>query len=242
MLKKVWFRSAARIHRSATCTADSTLALSFGLGDAGGDDDGSVMAGHLMIGRIDVRFIVAGLGHAGFEIVRNEDLRNAAEEVKRPDMGLDPGGKILGESGPGKRVAAGAQGGDKQARLSGLSGNRIRYGDRLAGIIDKEFFPGPVGLAKADIELAAPLMVPLAELAVLIPVRVGLAVFQPQQTEGHPFAGQFLADVLHRRQSPLPGQLFRRGRKQQSLQTTVVQIGRKRPAQAGAAGRVPGSP
>jgi hypothetical protein len=112
---------------------------------------------------------------------------------------------LLRESSPGKRVAAGAQGGDKKARRCGLSGNRIRYGDRLAGIIDKEFFPGPVGLAKADVERVAPLMVSLAELTVLISVRVGLSVFQPQQTEDDPLAGQFLMDVLHRRQPYLPG-------------------------------------
>jgi hypothetical protein len=175
-------------------------------------------------------------GKARFEIVRNEDLRNTAKEGKRPDIGLDPGRKILGESAPGKRVAAGAQGGDKQARLSALSGNRIRYRDPLAGIVDKEFFPGPMGLAKADVQLVAPLMVALAELAVLISVRVGLPVFQPQQAESDPLAGQFLADVLHRRHSPLPGRLFRRGRKQQSFQPTVVQIGCKRPTQTGVPG------
>ncbi len=90
------------------------LGLVFRLEAAGGNDDRTVMAGKLMIGRIDLRFIVAGLGHVGLEIARNEDLRNAAEEVKRPDIELDPRGKILGESGPGKRVAAGPKGGDKR--------------------------------------------------------------------------------------------------------------------------------
>jgi hypothetical protein len=44
-------------------------------------------------------------------------------------------------------------------------------------------------------------------------------------------AGQFLADVFHRRQSLLPGKLFWRGRKQQRFQPIVVQIESKKPAQ-----------
>jgi len=212
------------------------LGLVFRFEAAGGDDDRPVVAGKLMIGRIDLRFIVTGLGHTGLEIVRNEDCRNAAVEGKRPGIGLDPGGKIFGEGRPCKGVAAGAQGGDKKTRFSGLSGHRICYRSRLAGIIDKELFPGPVGLAKTEIELVAPLMVPLAELAVLISVRIGLAIFQPQQTEGDTLASQLLAEVLHRRQTPLPGRLFRRRRKQNGFQPAVVQIGCKRPTQAGTPG------
>lgn len=64
-------------------------------------------------------------------------------------MGLNPGRKILTETSPGKGVAAGAQGGNKERYLSGLAGNLICHGDRLSGIIDKELFPGPVRLAKS---------------------------------------------------------------------------------------------
>ena len=43
-----------------------------------------------MIGRIDVRFVVAGLFNSRFKIVRNKDLRDATKESKRPDIGLVP--------------------------------------------------------------------------------------------------------------------------------------------------------
>jgi len=44
------------------------------------------------------------------------------------------------------------------------------------------------------------------ELAVLIAVRVGLPVFQPQKAQRDPLAGQLPAKILHGRQSPFLGQ------------------------------------
>ena len=207
------------------------LGLVFRFESACGNDCRTVVASKFMIGRIDLRFIVTGLGHAGFEVVGNEDLRNAADELKRPDIGLDPGGKILGKRSPGKRVAAGAQGGDKQARLAGLSGNRIHYRDRLASIIDKELFPGPMRLAKAHVEFAAPLVIMETKLAVLITFGVGRFVFQPQKPERHRFTGQFFVNISHVQRTPLLGTLRRRRWKQKGFQPAVVQIGGQGPTE-----------
>jgi hypothetical protein len=184
-----------------------------------------------MIGRIDVRFVSARFFDPGFEIVRNDDLRDAAEKVKSSDIGLDPGWEVLRESGPGKRVTAGAQGGQKEPRFSSFAGDRIRHRYRLAGVVDKELFPGPVGLTKADIQLPGPLVIKETELAILIPFRVFLPVFQPQETKGHAFAGQFLADVLHYGKAPLLRRLCRMGRKQEGLQTAVIKVRRQGPSQ-----------
>jgi hypothetical protein len=234
MLKKVWLRSAAR--GDGRLDRRFHLGLVLRVGDAGGDHDRSVMPGHLMIGRVDVRFIVAGFADAGLEIVRNQDLRDPAEESKRTDMGLDPGRKITRESGPGKGVTAGAQGGHKEPGFSGGTGDGIRHRDRLAGIIDKELLTGSIDLTKTDIQLPSPLLIMETKLAVLIPVRVGLPVFQPQKTQRYPLTGQLPAEILHRRQSPFFRQRGRGDGKQESFQTAVIEIGWQRPSQTGALG------
>jgi hypothetical protein len=37
---------------------------------------------HLFIGAVEAGLIAAGLGHAGLQVVRDDDLRHAAEEFK----------------------------------------------------------------------------------------------------------------------------------------------------------------
>ncbi|OPY13118.1 MAG: hypothetical protein A4E69_01825 [Syntrophus sp. PtaB.Bin138] len=187
------------------------LGLVLGLDDPGGDNDRIVVASHFVIGRVDVRFIIAGFGYAGFQVVGNENLRYAPKEIERPDIGVDPGGEILGNTCPGKGIVAGAEGGNKEIGVYGFSCQRISNRNRLAGVIKKEFFSRPVGLAKADIQLVAPLVVMVTELAVLIAIRVDLPVFQPQQPEGHPFAGQLLTEIFHVGKIPLLGTLCRNG-------------------------------
>ena len=95
------------------------LGLVLWFADAGGNDNRAIMLSHLMIGRIDVRFVVAGSFNSRFKIVRNKDFRDAPKESKRPDIGLDPGRKVLSMIGimeppifavmePVKRVAKGS--------------------------------------------------------------------------------------------------------------------------------------
>jgi hypothetical protein len=67
-------------------------------------------------------------------------------------MSADPGRQILGETGPIKCVIAGTEGGHKKICLSGFTGKGIRYRNSLAGIVDKELFPGPVALPEAYIQ------------------------------------------------------------------------------------------
>ncbi len=68
---------------------------------------GSVMLSYFSVGRIEVGFIAAGAGDLRPEIIRDQDLGNAAKEFKGVDMALDPGGKVLGEGGFGKGVITG---------------------------------------------------------------------------------------------------------------------------------------
>jgi hypothetical protein len=71
--------------------------------------------------------------------------------------------------------------------LGDLTGGRINDGAGLAGIIYKEFLPGPVLLPEGYIELLFPVSVKLAELAVLIAIWVDLFVFVPEELESNPF-------------------------------------------------------
>ena len=63
-LKKVWLRRAARIQRSATRTADSTLDLSLGLTDPGGDHHGAVVLREIQVSGVDIGFVAARVGYA----------------------------------------------------------------------------------------------------------------------------------------------------------------------------------
>lgn len=74
-----------------------------------------------MVGRIDLRFVIAGPFHAGFQIVGYDDFWNAAEEMKHPDVGLDPGWKVPGKRCKGNGIAAGAQGGHEREDSTGCS-------------------------------------------------------------------------------------------------------------------------
>src|SRR3989339_432074 len=98
-----------------------------------------------------------------------------------------------------------------------------------AGIIDKEFFPGPVGLSKADIQFACPLAITIAELAVLISTGIAFLVFRPEKLEGNPFLFQFLVKVLHGRHNPLICVYMCGRRKQQTFHGGIVKIVGQRP-------------
>ena len=45
-------------------------------------------------GAVDLRVVEAGLDDGGFRVVRHEKLRNAADGLKRVDMGVDPVGSV----------------------------------------------------------------------------------------------------------------------------------------------------
>src|SRR5579883_1631562 len=53
-------------------------------------DGGAVMGRQLGIGAIDKRIVEAGLDAGGLGIVRDEQMRNAADRFEGADMGVDP--------------------------------------------------------------------------------------------------------------------------------------------------------
>jgi len=78
--------------------------------------------------------------------------------------------------------------------LEHTAGPVTHFSALVAGIVDEKFFPGPVGLSKANIQFPCPLAITLAELAVLISIGICFLVFRPEKLEGNPFLFQFLVN------------------------------------------------
>jgi len=153
----------------------------------------------ILIGGVDVRLVSAGVGDARLEVVRNKDFGHASQELEGVHMRPDPGGEILGEGGLCECVVAGTEGGDENLSLHALASGAVYDGDSLAGVINKELFPGPVFLTEGDIELFDPLAVTVAELAILISLGVVPFVLVPQKLEGDSFSLELLEKVVHGR-------------------------------------------
>ena len=198
------------------------LGLVFGFAHPGGDYDRAVMVGHVQVGGIDVRFVITGFGNAGFQIVRNHDLRHAAQIGKGTDVGGNPVRKALGPGGFGIRIIGGAQNGYKYLSLPRPGGLTVIDRDGHAGVIDKEFLAGTVFLAHDRIDLFGPLPVPVTKLTVLIAGRVLRFMFLPEQGQGDPFAAQFVVDIKPVRQGSLNIGCKGCGRKKQLFQPGII--------------------
>ena len=57
-----------------------------------GNDGGAVVFSQVLVGRVDVRLIAAGVGYPRFQIIRDEDVGYATEELEGMDVGSYPGG------------------------------------------------------------------------------------------------------------------------------------------------------
>ena len=199
-------------------------------------DRGVVMGGEIGIGAVDRRLEEAGLGDAGFEIVRDDLRRHAAEERQSPAMGCRPVGQRLCQCRLGIGVAGGAEHGDEHLGCMHFAGQAVDEGDRLAGIVDEHPLAGRMGLAHARRQALLPALVALAELAVAIAVRMNGPVLFPKQQQRHRRLGQFAVDRRPVRQRPRPRSRSSRGRKQALLQHRVRHAVRQRPNDAGAFG------
>ena len=70
------------------------LGLVFGFAHPGRDHNRAVMIGHVQIGGIDIRFVKAGFGNAGFQVVRNHNPGHATKIGKGTGVGGDPVGRL----------------------------------------------------------------------------------------------------------------------------------------------------
>ncbi len=194
------------------------LGLVFGSSDPCRDDDSTVVLGELPIGGIEVRLIAAGAGDSGPEIIRDGDFWDPSEEAKRMDMGLNPGGKILGDSGLRKSIIACSQGCHKDLYFGDDTGGGIHDRHRLPGIVDKELFTRPILLTQRRIEPFSPLAIESAELAILVTVRMVLLILVPKELKGDALLFQFLVKILHGRHVTFFLSNTRQRREQKALQ------------------------
>ncbi|OPX97069.1 MAG: hypothetical protein A4E58_01546 [Syntrophorhabdus sp. PtaB.Bin006] len=105
------------------------------------------MGGHVLIRRVEVGFVPAGMGHTDFGIIRHHDGGNGAHELEGADVQAHPGGEVLGEDGFGVGIVARAQGGDEEIGGAYRSGPGVVDRDRVPCKIDEEFFSRLVVLA-----------------------------------------------------------------------------------------------
>jgi hypothetical protein len=99
----------------------------------------------------------------------------------------------------------------------------------LTGIIDEEFFSGAVFLVEADIEFLDPLAIAFTELAVLVPIGVGLFIFVPQELKGNPFSFALPVKIFHGGHLALFWGNQWDGREKAVLQSGIVHLRRKWP-------------
>jgi hypothetical protein len=144
---------------------------------------------------------------------------------------------VARDLGPGVRT--GAERGDEQRCLPHVAGIAVIDGHGGAGPVDERLLTGLVFLAQHDVEFLAPALVEFAEAAVAIAVLVGVAIFFPDQLQGHVAVTlQLLVDGGEVRRG-LPGcwawWRIRRW-KQRRRQTGVVPAIRQRPTDIGGCG------
>ena len=136
------------------------------------------MLGHLGVGRVNLRLVEAGFADAALEIVRYEHPWHTAEKLESAHVGSDPIRQRLAKRRLGVGVVGSAPDGDEELGGEEFAGGQVDDGVAV-GVVDEQLLTGPVLLTHAEIELAAPAAIVLAELGVLVAVTVLFFVFQP---------------------------------------------------------------
>lgn len=159
------------------------LGFVFGLANARRDDGCAIVLGQVLVGGIQVWLIPARVFHPRLEIIWDHDLGNTAKESEHADVGTGPVGQVLAPVSLGIGIVAGAQYADEDLGLANLARLRVDDGHRLTGVVYKDLFPTFVRESHRWIQPLGPLAIESAELTVAIPVRVGFAIFDPQQPQ-----------------------------------------------------------
>lgn len=153
------------------------------------------MRRHLRIGAIDLRVVEASLDDGDLGIVRHKQPRHPADRRKRMRVSADP----IGEPLCPRRLRIGevrrTHDGNEDLCLSDLSGQPIRDGNAVPGIIDEQLVTADVALTHRHRQPTFPAAVELAEARVAVAVRVALDVLIPQDRKRHVFALEFAMDA-----------------------------------------------
>src|SRR5207247_10509274 len=116
--------------------------------------------------------------------IRDDELGNATEKFKSPDMGANPVLQTLAPGGFGVGEVAGPQHRHKQRSLPNGTTLRVVDRNRSPSKVDKELLTGLVLLTQHHVQALPPVLVQLAEAAVAVAFRVSLTVLLPGQLQG----------------------------------------------------------
>lgn len=106
------------------------------------------MGSHLLVSRVDIGFVAAGMGYAGLGVIGNDDLGNSAEELESPTVRRDPGEHVLVDGRFGVGVVTGSQHGDEDACHADFASPGVDYRHGLPCVIDEHFLSRLVYLAE----------------------------------------------------------------------------------------------
>jgi len=107
------------------------------------------------------------------------DLGGAVNKLEGVDMGHYPVGEDFRWECFHVSIVAGPEHGHEDAAKSNLPGIPVHDGDGLASPVGKYFLPGAVFMPQDKVQLLLAAPVVLAELGVLVTVRIRLLVFLP---------------------------------------------------------------
>src|SRR5262245_8562571 len=148
---------------------------------------------HLGIGSGERGFIAAGFGDAALEIVRDNQSRDAAEELKGADVRAYPIVKLLREGRLCVSVVGGAEHSDEDVCVTDFAGQRVNDGNGRAAIVDEQLVAWGVRLAHRWRKTMPPFTVENAEVRIAVmPNGIGLSVFFPEKLKRDAFAAQLL--------------------------------------------------
>ena len=89
----------------------------------------------VLISRIELRFITAGLTDARLKIIGHDQFADAPKEMEGPLVGPDPVREALAKSRLGIGVVAGAKDGHEDLRFIDLTRSRIGHIHTLAAVV-----------------------------------------------------------------------------------------------------------
>lgn len=212
--------------------ADFHFGFVLGFAHPGWDHGDPVVLGEILVSRIEVRFVATRALDPGLEIVWDDDFRQATEEGQSAHVAANPVPQVLLPLGFDVSVTAGTQHGDEELGLADFIRLRVDDGNGLAGVIDKQFFPGLVRLAHRGLQMLGPFPIVLTELGVGVAVRVGFAILDPQQPQRHPGPTQLGVESGPVRLGNDPPGGRRRLGKEPPVQGLFIQLVRQWPSEA----------
>ena len=161
------------------------------LANTGRDNSSSVIFRKLTVAFVQSRFISGICNHAGFEIIRNQQPRDAAKVFISMDMAQQPILLLHISASFRVDVTAARERGNKQICLVFFTGNGVKIRNRFACPIDLHSVAGLVSNAHGCFCHASPTTVFVTELRahirLLTVCAAFLTIFLPQQRKRYAF-------------------------------------------------------